>query len=78
MALKPDQIAKKYKLNANTTVVIKSIRDGQLYKNSITVTHETADLEALSFPTARALEQHVRAIDMEEAQQEMSFGTDDE
>lgn len=76
MPLRTDLLIKKYNLNKNTTVTIKSKREkgSDVYRNTITVEHETADLQPLSFPTVAALENHVRGIDMEQDQTELGFG----
>lgn len=81
MSLRTNLIIKKYDLNKNTSVTVKSsLVKGSvdLYQNKIIVEHTTADKQPLTFPTVPALEDYVRGIDMEEDQTEMKFGIDDE
>lgn len=81
MSLKTNLIIKKYDLNKNTTVTVKSqLVKGSvdLYQNKIIVEHTTADNKPLTFPTVPALEEYVRSIDMEDDQQELQFGVNEE
>lgn len=50
--MKSNYIEKRYRMNATTTVVVKSKLDGEIYKNTITLTHESAGLEPLLKATA--------------------------
>lgn len=81
MPLRTNSITKKYDINRNTSVTIKSkLVKGSvdLYMNTIVVEHSTADPQPLTFPTLPALEDYIKAIDMAEDQQELQFGRDDE
>lgn len=81
MSLKTNMIIKKYDLNRNTSVTVKSqLVKGSvdLYQNKIIIEHTTADKTPLTFPTVPALEEYVRGIDMEEDQRELQFGSNEE
>ena len=81
MSLKTNLIIKKYNLNRNTTVTVKSqLMKGSVdvYQNKITIEHETADTKPLTFPTVPALEEYVKSIEMEDDQQELQFGVNEE
>lgn len=80
MSLRTDLIVKKYKLNRNTDVTVKSkrIRGSDVYSNTFTVEYSTADTTPLTFPTLPALAEYVQKIDLEDDQQELNFGQNDE
>lgn len=67
--MKSDYIEKRYKMNKNTTVVVVSKRDGDVYKNKITLTHETAGLEPLLKavnPTRSEIADKIADIDLDD------------
>jgi len=81
MSLKTNLIVKRYDLNKNTTVTVKSqLVKGSvdLFQNKIIIEHTTADTKPLSFPTVPALEDYVKAIDMDQDQTELQFGVNEE
>ncbi len=80
MSLKTDLIIKKYKLNQNTEVTVKSkrVKGSDVYSNTFIIEYSTADTTPLTFPTVPALADYVAKIDMEDHQQELNFGIDEE
>lgn len=77
--MKSDYIEKRFKMNSNTSVVVKSRLDGDVYKNTITVTHETAGLEPLfkTTPTRSQIADKIADIDMSDPQGNL-FGDGDD
>lgn len=77
--MKSDYIEKRYRMNKNTTVVVKSKRDGDVYKNIITLTHESAGLEPLlkaSNPGRSEIADKIADIDLSDDNLEL-FGDRD-
>lgn len=68
--MKSSYIEKRYRMNKNTTVTVKSKLDGDIYKNTITLTHESAGLEPLLRATATRSEiaDKIADIDMSDEQ----------
>lgn len=66
-------------MNATTTVIVKSKLDGNIYKNTLVITHESAGLEPLLRPTASRSEiaDKIADIDMSDEQGSL-FGDNDE
>lgn len=65
--MKSNYIEKRYKMNSNTTVIVKSKLDGDVYKNTIVLTHESAGLEPLlkaNTPTRSEIADKIADIDM--------------
>lgn len=73
--MKSEYIERRYKMNRDTTVIVKSRKDkdADIYKNTITLTHSTTSLEPLSIGTREEIEAAVAEIDMDDDQL-MLFG----
>lgn len=74
--MKSDYLERRIKLNSNTQVIIKSKKrpDADIFRNTISLVHETSDLEPLQFATREELEATIRSIDLDNEQQELMFG----
>lgn len=68
--MQSDYSEKRYKLNRNTTAIVKSkkSKDSNIYTNTVTITHETAALEPLEFEDRKELQSTIAAIDLEDDQ----------
>lgn len=77
--MKSNYIEKRYRMNNNTTVIVKSKLDGDVYKNTIVLTHESAGLEPLLKATATRSEiaDKIADIDMSDEQGSLFGGGDD-
>lgn len=77
--MKSSYIEKRYRMNRNTTVVVKSKLDGDVYKNTITLTHESAGLEPLlkTTPTRGQIADKIADIDLSDEQGSLFGGDDD-
>lgn len=65
-------------MNRNTTVIVKSKLDGDVYKNTITLTHESSGMEPLikASVTRSQLADKIADIDMQSDNVEL-FGEDE-
>lgn len=77
--MKSNYIEKRYRMNANTTVIVKSKLDGDIYKNTIVLTHESAGLEPLlkTTPTRSEIADKIADIDMSDENGQL-FGDNNE
>lgn len=68
--MRSDYIERRFKMNRETTVIIKSrkAKDAEIYTNSITVTTETADIKPLQLQTRAEIEDMIRGIELEDDQ----------
>jgi hypothetical protein len=68
--MKSEYIERRYKMNKETTVVVKSRKekDADIYKNSVTVTTESTSLEPLKIGTRSEIEAAIKEIDLEDDQ----------
>lgn len=75
--MKSNYIERRFKMNANTTIIIKSKKDGDIYKNVMTVTHESVGLEPLisiNNPSRSDLADKIANINLEDDQVDMFEG----
>jgi hypothetical protein len=68
--MKSTHIERRYKMNDNTTVVVKSKKDkdADIYRNTITIITESTDIEPLRIGTKAEIEEAVKQIDLEDNQ----------
>jgi hypothetical protein len=68
--MKSAYIERRYKMNALTTVIVKSKKekDADIYKNSITIVTESTSIEPLRIGTKAEIEEAVKQIDLEDNQ----------
>lgn len=70
-----EESTRVYKLNAMTTVKVKSVKKAQdVYTHTITVVHERSTLEPLQFPDKEAVANLVSGINLEDEQTELNLG----
>lgn len=76
--MQSDYLERRVKLNRNTSVVIKSkkAKDADIFRNTLTIVHETADIKPLQFASRSELEAAIKEFDIEE-DQTMLFGGED-
>lgn len=76
--MKDSFIQRKFKMNKNTTVTITSKLEGDLYKNKITLTHDSVGMEPLIKGSVRRsqLADKIADIDLADDNIEM-FGEDE-
>jgi hypothetical protein len=68
--MKDDYIERRVKLNRETTVVIKSRKDkdSDIYRNTVTLTHESADMQPLQLGSRNDIQQYIQGVDLEDDQ----------
>lgn len=68
--MKSEYIERRYKMNNNTTVIVRSkkSKDAEIYNNTITLTHSTADIKPLSIGTRDEIEAAINKIDLDDDQ----------
>lgn len=61
---------RKYKLNRDTMVIIKSRRDkdAEIYRTSVSLIHESADINPLELKTQQDVIEYITGIDLEDNQ----------
>lgn len=78
--MKSEYQERRFKMNAQTSVVIRSTRDKvntDLYHNTITVVHQTSGLEPLDLKSRVSLEQAIKAIELEDPQTALELPSED-
>lgn len=74
--MKSDYIERRFRMNRQTTVTIRSKMDekSDIYKNTVIVTREESSLEPLKTHTRAEIEEMIKEIDLEDDQTTLAVG----
>jgi hypothetical protein len=77
--MKSELILRKYKMNTNTNVIIKSkkMKDANVYINTLTLEFTTSDINPLKLDTRSAIQNYIDNIEMEDEQQDLFEGAEE-
>lgn len=77
--MKPESLTRKYKLNNNTEVIVKSKRmkgAADVYINTMTLNFITSDTKPLELPSRSAIAEYIKDVDLEDDQQSLILDDD--
>lgn len=78
--MKSESIERRYKMNRNTTVVIKSkkMKDADVYQNTVTLIYATADVQPLELNSRSAIAHYIQDVDLDDDQVALFGGDKDD
>jgi hypothetical protein len=74
--MKSEYLERRFKLNAKTTVVIKSkkYKDAEYYSNTVSLIHSSASDKPLNLFSRKEIMKYLDDIELEDDQIELGFG----
>lgn len=74
--MRSDYLERRFKLNARTTVVIKSkrVKDAEFYSNTVTLIHASSSEKPMNMFSRKEIEAYLADISLEDDQIELGFG----
>lgn len=77
--MKSESIERKYRMNTNTFVTIKSkkMKDSDVYINTVHLIHETSDIKPIELSSRSAIAKYIGDVDFDDNQIGL-FGKDED
>lgn len=67
---------RKFKLNRDTTVIVKSRRDkdAEIYRTTVSLVHESADIKPIELKNLSDVKSYIAGVDLEDDQASLFAG----
>lgn len=76
--MQDDYVERRVRLNRETTVTIKSKKDkdAQIYRTTVSLTHESADIKPLQLGSRKDIQNYIQSVDLDDDQMGLFGGQD--